>query len=148
MKLSQVVHEFIQALKQEIEALKKRRGGNTVRALNGRFLRETGGMWFHHFQLESILAILDDTPGEIEFNGRRYKCQVVSAKSLEVYLALEKNFGPQNPEAVIQQTNLCFLLELLCNKFEDVSSSTDAHGVDIAVKCVMNTTKIPQREVI
>lgn len=121
-----LISEFTQALKQEIEALKKRRGGNTVRLLNGRFLRETGGMWVYHFQLESILAILDDTPGEIEIGGRRYKCQVVSAKGLEVYLALEKNFGPQIPEAVIQ-TNLWFLLELLCKKFENASSSADAH---------------------
>lgn len=119
---SHLFSEFIQALQQEIEVLKKRRGGNTVRLLNGRLLRETGGLWIYHFQMESILAALDDTPGEIEIDGRQYKCQIISVKGLEVHLALEKNFGPQIPEAVIQ-TNLWFLLELLCKKFEDAGPS-------------------------
>ena len=47
-----------------------------------------------------------------------YNCQIISVKGLEVYLALEENFGPQIPEAVIQ-TNLWFLLEMLCKKFEE-----------------------------
>jgi len=118
MPLDHLISEFIQALLQEIKAQKMRRGGSTVRLFNGRLLKRTEGLWVYHFQLESILAALDDTPAEIEIDGRKYNCQIISVKGLEVYLALEENFGPQIPEAVIQ-TNLWFLLEMLCKKFEE-----------------------------
>lgn len=121
---SPTISEFIQALEQEIDALKKRRGGNTVRLVNGRLIREAEGLYLYHFQLENILAALDDTPGEIEIDGKSYKCLVVSVKGLDVYLALEGNFGRQIPEAVIR-INLWFLLELLCKKFEDAKSSSN-----------------------
>lgn len=121
---SQLISEFIQALRLEVEALKRSRGGSVVRLLNGRLLREAGGVWVYHFQVENIFSVIDDTPAEIEIDGRRYSCQVISVKGLEVYIALEQNLGPQIAEAIIR-TNLWYLLELLCKKFEEARPATD-----------------------
>ncbi|HHX87583.1 MAG TPA: AAA family ATPase [Firmicutes bacterium] len=79
----------------------------------------------YHFQMESILSVLDDIPAEVEIDGKLYRCQIISVKGLEVYLALEQNLGPQITEAIIR-TNLWFLLELLCKKYEEAESAADS----------------------
>jgi len=93
-----------------------------VRVFNGRFLRETSGLFIYLFHLENFLAVIDDTPAEIEIEGKRYSCQIVSVQGLEVQIATEKNLGQAVAEAKIQ-TNLWFLLELLRKKFEESISS-------------------------
>jgi len=89
----QLIPEFIRALQQEIDTLKKGKGGSTVRVFNGRLFRETSGLFIYLFHLENFLAIIDDTPAEIEIEGKRYSCQIVSVQGLEVQIAIEKNLG-------------------------------------------------------
>lgn len=118
----QLIPEFIQSLQQEIDTLKKGKGGSTVRVFNGRFLRKTSGLFIYLFHLENFLAVIDDTPAEIEIEGKRYSGQIVSVQGLEVQIAIEKNLGRAVAEAKIQ-INLWFLLELLRKKFEESISS-------------------------
>ncbi len=115
---SQLIPEFVQALQKEIDALKKGKGGSTVKVFNGRLLRATSGLFIYLFHLENFLAAIDDTPAEIEVSGRRYSCQIISVQGMEVQIALEKKLGQAIAEAKIQ-TNLWFLLELLRKKFEE-----------------------------
>ena len=115
---SQYIPEFIQALQEEIDALKKGKGGSVVKIFDGRLLREASGYFIYLFHLENFLMALDDTPAEIEIDGKRSQCQVVSVQGLEVQVALEKDHGQNVAEARLQ-TSLWFLLESLRKKFEE-----------------------------
>ena len=118
---SSIIGEFIQALAEEIEAIKKGKGGSVVKVFNGRFLREISGLFVYAFNLENFLAILDDSPAEIEIRGGRYPAQVLLTQGLEVEIGIEHFCGQFIPEATLQ-TNLWYLLELLKKKFTECQS--------------------------
>jgi len=118
-----IILEFIQALNEEIETIKKGGGGSIVKVFNGRFLREIAGTYVYIFNLENFLAILDESPAEIEISGKRYPAHVLLTQGLEVEIGIEHNFGPFIPEAKLQ-TNLWYLLELLKKKYEECQSGS------------------------
>lgn len=111
-----IINEFIEALDEEIDAIKRGKGGSVVKIFNGRFLREVSGLFIYAFNLENFLAIFDDSPAEIDIQGRQYPVQVISTRGLEVEIGLENNFGQYIPEARLI-TNLWFLMELLKKKY-------------------------------
>lgn len=120
----QLIKEFIQALQQEIDALKKGKGGSSAKVFNGHFLRESSGQYIYLFHLENFLVAIDDTPAEIEVGGKSFSCQIISVQGMEVQIAVEKHLGQAIAEARIK-TNLCFLLESLRKKFEESLPSVD-----------------------
>jgi superfamily I DNA and/or RNA helicase len=113
-----IIQEFIKALNEEIEAIKKGGGGSIVKIFNGRFLREIAGTYVYLFNLENFLVILDESPAEIEIRGSRYPAHVFLTRGLEVEVGLEHNFGQYIADAKLQ-TNLWYLLELLKKKYEE-----------------------------
>ena len=115
---SNIVKEFIQALDQEIAAIKSGKGGSVVKVFNGRFLQEVSGLFVYLFNLENFLAALDDSPAEIEIRGNRYSAQVLLTQGLEVEIGIERFCGKFISEAKLQ-TNLWYLLELLKKKFAE-----------------------------
>jgi hypothetical protein len=117
-----MISEFVQALQEEIDALKKGKGGSIVKVFNGRLLRESSGYFIYLFHLENFLAAIDGTPAEIEIDGERSQCSVIAVHGLEVQIALERDYGQNIAEARLQ-TNLWFLLELLRKKFEELKSN-------------------------
>ena len=118
-----ILGEFIQALDQEIEAIKRGKGGSVVKVFNGRFLRETSGLYVYLFHLENFLAILDEAPAEIEINCRSYKAQVLITQGLEVEIGIEEFCGEAIAEARLL-TNLWYLLEMLKNRYEGYLAGT------------------------
>ena len=91
---SNIIQEFIKALNEEIEAIKKGGGGSIVKVFNGRFLREISGIYVYLFNLENFLAILDESPAEIEIRGKRYPAHVLLTQGLEVEIGIEHNLRP------------------------------------------------------
>lgn len=122
---SDTIKEFIIALDQEITAIKKGKGGSVVKVFNGRFLREVSGLYVYLFNLENFLAVLDDSPAEIEIRGNRYPAQVLLTQGLEVAIGIERNCGQYISEAKLQ-TNLWYLLELLKKKFTEMQNGHNA----------------------
>lgn len=120
---SAIINEFIIALDQEIAAIKKGKGGSIVKVFNGRFLREVSGLFVYVFNLENFLAVLDDSPAEIDIRGKRYPAQVLLTQGLEVEIGIEQFCGQHIPEAKLQ-TNLWYLLELLKKKFTELNNGT------------------------
>jgi hypothetical protein len=110
--ISNTVKEFIIAIDEEIAAIKRGKGGSIVKVFNGRFLREVSGLFVYIFNLENFLAVLDDSPAEIEIRGNRYPAQVLVTQGLEVEIGIERFCGQHISEAKLQ-TNLWYLLELL-----------------------------------
>lgn len=118
---STIITEFIIALDQEIDAIKRGKGGSIVKVFNGRFLREVSGLFIYVFNLENFLAVLDDSPAEIEIRGNRYPAQVLLTHGLEVEIGIERFCGQYVSEAKLQ-TNLWYLLELLKKKFTELQN--------------------------
>ncbi len=81
-----LISDFISALDSEIVELKKGSGGSTVSVYNGEFVRESGNLFIYQFSLENILITMDDTPAEIEINGRNHRCYVVTVSEQTVML--------------------------------------------------------------
>ena len=104
------------ALDEEIEAIKRGGAGSIVTVFNGRLLREISGTYVYLFNLENFLAVLDESPAEIEVRGERYPAHVLLTQGLEVEIGIEKNLGKLIPQARLQ-TNLWYLLELLKKKY-------------------------------
>jgi translation elongation factor EF-1beta len=113
-----IINEFISALNSEIEELKKGRGGSTVSIYDGEFVRESANLFIYQFSLENILITMDDTPAEIEINGRNHNCYVVTVSGQNVILSLEENLGNKIPFAKLK-TNTWYLLEILKKKYEE-----------------------------
>ncbi len=120
---SNTIKEFIIALDEEIAAIKRGKGGSIVKVFNGRFLREVSGLFVYIFNLENFLAVLDDSPAEIEIRGNRYPAQVLLTQGLEVEIGIERFCGQHISEAKLQ-TNLWYLLELLKKKFAEMQNGT------------------------
>lgn len=113
--------ELIHALRDEIEVLKRGKGGNTTLLIDGRLLRESAGFSIYVFRLENFLVAVDDSPGELQVRGNTYQCQIVSTYGLEVHIAVETNLGNHVAEALLL-TNVWFLLEMLAKKLEQPKS--------------------------
>ena len=120
---SAIIEEFIQALDQEIDAIKRGKGGSILKIFNGRFLREVSGVFVYIFNLENFLAILEDSPAEIRIGGNTYQAQVLLTQGLEVEIGIERSCGQFIAEAWLQ-TNLWYLLDLLKKKFAECESGS------------------------
>ncbi len=110
--------EFIDALAIEIEALKKGKGGNIVTIYNGELVRHTVDLSIYSFTLENFLTVLDDTPANIEINGKEYDCDIISVTGQQVHLSIKQKLPERIPIAKIK-TNTWYLLERLKKKYED-----------------------------
>lgn len=130
-KIIKIIQEFIQALDEEIEAIKKGKGGSVVKVFNGRFLREVSGLYVYIFNLENFLAVLDDSPAEIEIHGVRYPAQVISTQGMEVEIGIERFCDKLIQEAKLH-TKLWYLLEILKKKYTGVQSSSSKNNFQLS----------------
>ena len=68
---AQLIPEFIQALQEEIDVLKRGKGSSSIKVFNGKLYSKYSGFFIYLFHLENFLAVVDDTPAEIEIGGVR-----------------------------------------------------------------------------
>jgi superfamily I DNA and/or RNA helicase len=113
-----IINEFIEALNQEIDTLKKGKGGNTVTVYNGELIRKTLDLSIYQFTLENFLIILDDTPANIEINGNDYECDIISVNGQQIQVSIKYNLNDRISVAKIK-TNTWYLLERLKKKYEE-----------------------------
>ena len=116
-----LIPEFIQALADEIEELKKGGGGSIITVFDGHLVRQEGPFFVYVFTTESPLIVMDDAPAEVEVGGQRFQGQVISVQGSEVAVGIESNFGKTIAQAKLI-TNLWYLLEALRKRYEDVNS--------------------------
>ena len=114
-----LIREFIQALAEEIDAIKKGRGGSIIAVCDGVFVRREGPFFVYVFAAESPLIVMDDAPAEVEIGGQRFPGQIISVQGSEVAVGIEKDFGKTIDKARLI-TNLWYLLEALRKRFEEV----------------------------
>jgi len=114
-----LIREFMQALTEEIEAIKKGKGGSIITVYDGSFVRREGPFYVYVFTTESPLIVMDDAPAEVEVGGQRFPGQVISVQGSEVAIGIEHDFGGSIVEARLI-TNLWYLLEALRKRYEEV----------------------------
>ena len=114
-----LIREFIQALAEEIEAIKKGKGGSIITVYDGSFVRREGPFFIYLFTTESPLIVMDDAPAEVEIGGQRFPGQIISVQGSEVAVGIEHDFGRSIAEARLI-TNLWYLLEALRKRFEEI----------------------------
>ena len=117
-----IINEFIDALAIEIDSLKKGKGGNIVTVYNGELIRQALDLFIYQFTLENFLIALDDTPANIEVNGKEYECDIISITGQQVQISIKQKISDRIPVAKIK-TNTWYLLERLRKKYEDNLSS-------------------------
>lgn len=127
------IKEFIQALTDEIETIKRGGGGSIVTVFKGRFLRKDGPLFIYVFSAESVLTVMDEAPTEVEVDGHRFKGQIVSVQGTEVAIGIEHDFGPHIEEARLI-TDLWNLLQALKDRFEQVLSGQRAFSTGLPQK--------------
>src|SRR5215469_4670911 len=116
-----LIPEFIQALADEIEELKKGGGGSIITVFDGHFIRQEGPFFVYVFTTESPLIVMDDAPAEVEVGGQRFQGQVISVQGSEAAVGIENNFGNTIAQAKLI-TNLWYLLEALRKRYEEVNN--------------------------
>ena len=114
-----LIREFMQALAEEIEAIKRGGGGSIITVYDGKFIRREGPFWVYSFSTESPLIVMDDAPAEVEVGRQRFSGQIISVQGSEVAVGIEHDFGNSISEARLI-TNLWYLLESLRKRYEEV----------------------------
>lgn len=114
-----LIREFMQALAEEIEAIKKGRGGSIITVYDGVFVRREAAFFVYVFTTESILTVMDDAPAEVEVGGQRFPGQIISVQGSDVAVGIQNDFGKTIPQARLI-TNLWYLLEALRKRYEEV----------------------------
>ena len=114
-----LIREFMQALAEEIEAIKKGGGGSIITVYDGVFVRRDGPFFVYVFNTESPLIVMDDAPAEIQVGGQRVAGQIISVQGSEVAVGIENDFGETITQATLI-TNLWYLLEALRKRYEEI----------------------------
>lgn len=141
-----LIREFIQALAEEIEAIKQGRGGSIITLYDGAFVRREGPFCVYVFSTESPLIVMDDAPAEVEVGGERYSGQIISVQGSEVAVGIEQNFGPSIREARLI-TNLWYLLEVLRKRYEEVLAGQRSLDTRLGQRLFGLTVASPRSEV-
>jgi hypothetical protein len=118
-----IIPELIQALEQEIVALKKGGTSSSIALLNGRLLRRFGGLYIYSFAienllLEEVLMALEDSPATLEVGRRQVDAHIVLTRGLYVEVGIETQIEAAIPRARLI-TSLWWLLELLKKRFTE-----------------------------
>lgn len=114
-----LIREFMQALVEEIDAIKRGRGGSIITVSDGDFVRREGPFFVYVFTTESPLIVMDDAPAEVEVGGLRFPGQIISVQGSEVAVGIENDLGKTIAQARLI-TNLWYLLEALRKRYEEV----------------------------
>lgn len=125
-----IIKEFIAALNVEIKELKQGRGRNPIPVYNGELIQDSINFFIYQFNLNNILTTMDNTPGEIEVNGRNYNCNVVTVSGQTVTLSLEENVGNKIPSAKLK-INSWYLLEILKKKYEESGDNAEKFAMSL-----------------
>ena len=131
------IKEIIQALDEEIDAIKTGSGGKNYQLFNGRYLREIADQHIYIFEFDSVMNALDDTPAEIDIDGHLYNAHIIVTSDASVEVGISKHFGDHIREARLI-TKLWYLLEQLKQKYiecQSGSSQADFRMSDMLFDC-------------
>ncbi len=119
------VHHFQQALSEEIKTLRTN-GGQKTFLTDGRYLGRRDDRYVYSFAADTELRFPDDTPVDIEYQGRKHPGWLVSVAGFDLILALKTHLGETILTAVLF-TSPWFLLEELKERLSAACVTSDAN---------------------
>jgi hypothetical protein len=114
-----LILEFMQTLSDEIEVIKRGKGGSIITVYDRSFARREGPFYVYIFTTQSALIVMDDAPAEVEAGGQRFAGRIISVQGSDVAVGIEHDFGESIAEARLI-TNLWGLLEAQRKRTEEV----------------------------
>lgn len=113
-----LIEEFIQALSEEIETTKKRKGRSKISLKDGRLISEENDLCLYSFEIDSSSTPQEDIPVEIEVKGKTYDAQIIGVEGNRLTIAMGTNLGKKIEEALII-INPWYLLERLKERYKE-----------------------------
>jgi hypothetical protein len=114
-----LVREFMQALSEEIEAIKRGRGGSIITVYDGAFVRREGPFFVYVFSTRSPLIVMEDASAKVEIGGQQFDGEIISVQGSEVAVGVVHDCGQTIAEARLI-IDLSYLLEALRKRYEEV----------------------------
>jgi len=113
-----VLAEFRTALREEIDAAKRHATSSAIPLTNGRRIAAVGGGTQYVFQLDNVLNLPGDAPGDLFVGGREpLEVNVVSVEGLSITLSVPEDIGAFVPSAKLQ-SDLTQLMRKLIDRIE------------------------------
>lgn len=128
-----MTREMIQALDDEIEAIKKGAGRQQIPLQNGLKQGFAAGRHLYCFSLAFELAVPDDTPAQLIVGERRYSVAVVTVEGFEITIAVTQDLGARVPLAKLDVSPY-YLLEVLKTRLQESLSGALNANREMALK--------------
>lgn len=126
--LSGILQEFRTALREEIEAARRNEASSAIPLINGRKIAQVGGSFQYAFEVENILNLPGDAPGDLTVPGLQpQEVSVVSVDGMTITLAVPNDLGQHVPTARLQ-SNLTFLMRKLIQRIEAMPGRANPVG--------------------
>ena len=118
-RASGICSEFVQALEQEVAAVKRQSVAAAIPLYHGKRIGDEGTAYQYSFRLESVLSAPSDSPADLMLTDRQTtQATIISVSGLFVTISVPEDLGTLVPEARLR-TDLSFLLEKLIERLEE-----------------------------
>lgn len=143
LSLSNLLSEFQEALKQEIDYIKKHGGGKTFTATNGKLLHRAGPHSIYLFDISIFLPSIEDAEVTVAIEKEVAKGTITRLSGFEIELSLDKYFGDIIPQATVS-SEPWKLLETLSQRLGEVKDGSLSVNRDFAHLLFYPPPKTPQ----
>ncbi|MDD5529326.1 MAG: AAA domain-containing protein, partial [bacterium] len=126
--LTGILSEFRTALREEIEAARRNESSSAVSLINGRRIAQVGGNYQYLFDLENVLNVPGDMPGDLYVEGHApLNVTIVSVYGMAVTLSVPEDLGKFVPTARLR-SNLAYLMSKLIERIEVLANKANPVG--------------------
>jgi len=126
--LTGVLEEFRTALRNEIEAARRHESSSAVFLINGRRIAQVGSNYQYVFDVENLLNLPGDAPGDLYVPGRSpLDVIIISVDGMAITLSAPEDLGPVVPSARLQ-SNLAHLMRKLIERIEALANTPNPVG--------------------
>lgn len=133
MTYKELSTEMIQALTDEILAIKEGGDGRDIPLYDGLSAGDAAGQHLYDFALEHELSVPDDAPGMLKVGNDTYEVTVVSTEGFEIVLAVPQDLGARIPSASLNVAPY-FLLERLRDRITEASALRTKANQDMSLR--------------
>ncbi len=128
VELEGLLAEFRTALRQEIEASRRANASAAVPLVNGRRIGQLGSAYQYLFEVDNVLNLPGDAPGDLMVAGRRpLDVTVIAIEGLSITLSVGADLGAFVPSARLQ-SNLAHLMRKLIERLEGMKDEVNDPG--------------------
>ncbi len=125
---SELLSEFCIALREEINAVRKNAASTAVPLVNGKRIAHLGSSYQYVFEIENVLNLPGDTPGDLYVpNYKPLEISVISIDGLTITLSVPIDLGLFVPTARLQ-SNLVHLMRKLIERIQDKDGQPNPSG--------------------